>query len=69
MSTGHGVIPQGEALRRAVAWIAEQGCHDPATVEAACQRFDLGPRDQAFLLRHFAHGQEGAWDVCSKPPP
>ena len=45
------IIPQGEALRRAVAWLAEQGTWTASLVEQACRRFDLSPADEDFLLR------------------
>lgn len=47
------VIPAGEAIRKAVRWISEQGRWDLRTVgESAC-RFDLSPREEEFLVRHF----------------
>lgn len=49
------VVPRGEPLRRALAWIAEQGRCDAAVVEAAALRFDLAPRDEEFLLRQLVH--------------
>jgi hypothetical protein len=45
------VIPKGDALRRAVAWLAEQHEWTAARIEEACQRFDLDPVDEEFLLR------------------
>lgn len=45
------IVPKGEALRRAVAWLAEQGHWTPEHIEQACQRFDLSPSDEEFLLR------------------
>jgi len=47
------IVPRGEALRRAVSWLAEHGTWTPHLVEEACQRFDLGPADEDFLLREF----------------
>ncbi|MGD8378897.1 MAG: hypothetical protein PVI37_05225 [Gammaproteobacteria bacterium] len=55
-----GVVPRGEALRRAVAWLAEQPVKDYATVEAAAMRFDLSPQDQEFLLSHFVQKKPSA---------
>ena len=49
------VIPEGEALRRAFQWLAEQGHCTLKTVENASLRFDLTPRDEEFLLRQFVH--------------
>lgn len=51
--------PKGEALRRAVRWISEQGDHSPDAVEEAARRFDLSPADEEFLLRHFANRAKG----------
>ena len=51
--------PKGEALRRAVRWIAEQGDHSPKAIEDAARRFDLSPTDEEFLLRHFAYREKG----------
>ena len=45
------IVPKGEALRRAVAWLAEHGSWTARLVEEACQRFDLGPVDEEFLLQ------------------
>ncbi len=44
------VVPKGDALRRAVAWLAEQHEWTAARIEEACQRFDLDPLDEEFLL-------------------
>jgi hypothetical protein len=52
------VVPKGEALRRAVAWLAHQGAWTPSLIEQACQRFDVSPEDEEFLLREFHRGQE-----------
>lgn len=45
------IVPDGDHLRRAVAWLAEQGAWTPELIEQACQRFDLSPIDEDFLLR------------------
>jgi len=45
-------------LRRAVAWLAEQKSWTPALIEQACQRFDVSPEDEEFMLREFRRGQE-----------
>jgi hypothetical protein len=45
------LVPKGEALRRAVAWLADHETWTPHLVEEACQRFDLGPADEDFLLQ------------------
>jgi hypothetical protein len=52
------IVPRGEALRRAVAWLAEQDAWTPSLIEQACQRFDVSPEDEEFLLREFRRGQE-----------
>lgn len=50
------MVPQGEALRKAVKWISERraqhGCPPPyRLVEEACLKFNLSPTDAEFLLR------------------
>ncbi len=47
------IQPEGEALRRAVRWLAEQGDLSARAIQEAARRFDLSPADEAFLLRHF----------------
>lgn len=59
------LIPEGEALRRAFQWLAEQGQCTLQTVEQASLRFDLTPRDEEFLLRQFAHHRGAASDAPS----
>jgi hypothetical protein len=44
-------LPEHEALRRAVAWLAEQGPWTPELIDEAGRRFDLSPTDEEFLLR------------------
>lgn len=56
--TRESILPQGEALRRAVRWLGEQPRRDAASIEEAARRFDLTPADEEFLLRHFR--DEGA---------
>ena len=43
--------PHSDSLRRAIAWLAEQGGWNLLLVEEACQRFDVTPADEEFLLR------------------
>jgi hypothetical protein len=50
---GRTVVPQGEQLRRAVAWLAGQGPWTAELIDQACQRFDLSPVDEEFLLREW----------------
>jgi len=45
-------------LRRAVAWLAEQETWTPSLIEQACQRFDVSPEDEEFLLRELCRRQE-----------
>jgi hypothetical protein len=47
------VIPEGEGLRRAIAWLLEQGEPTAENIEQASQRFDLSPLDSAVLYRYF----------------
>lgn len=50
------LIPEGEALRRAFQWLAEQGGQCTLmTIEQASLRFDLTPCDEEFLLQQFVH--------------
>jgi hypothetical protein len=52
------VVPAGEALRRAVAWLAEHRSWTVELIEEACQRFDLSPADEDFLLRELRRLRE-----------
>lgn len=52
------IVPRGDALRRAVAWLAEQGAWTPSLIEQACQRFDVSPEDEEFLLRELRRRQD-----------
>ncbi len=50
------IIPQGDALKKAVEWISEQRKAGPgksltALADEAAFRFDLSPKDGEFLLR------------------
>jgi hypothetical protein len=45
------LVPPGESLRRAFAWLAEQGEWTAHLVDEACQRFDIAPADEEFLLQ------------------
>jgi hypothetical protein len=55
------LVPKGEALRHAIVWLAEHGVWTPQLVEEACQRFDIDPADEEFLLRELRRrqGREG----------
>jgi len=47
------LVPNSEALRRAIAWLAEQHEREwsATLIEEACRRFDVTPADEEFLLR------------------
>jgi hypothetical protein len=53
MKKADALLPEGEGLRRAVAWLAEQPIRDLQTIEEASRRFNLSPLDEDFLLQHF----------------
>ena len=53
MKKAGSLLPEGEELRRAVAWLAQQPVHDAAAIEDASRRFDLSPVEEQFLLEHF----------------
>ncbi len=53
------VLPQGESLKRAVAWISDRRRAEPtktslAIVEEAALRFDLSPNEEEWLLHMLA---------------
>jgi len=55
MSEGDGLPPKGDALRRALQWLAEQRQVDPKAsrvklISEAGQRFDLSPAEEDFLF-------------------
>jgi len=57
------VMPEGEAIRRAVKWISAELEEDPKKqlkklVQEAVSRFDLTPKETEFLT-HF-YGKSGA---------
>jgi len=59
--SGPGLLPHGEALRRAVRWLSDAGRHDAAAIEEAARRFDLTPAEEEFLLREFRdHSPRGS---------
>ena len=50
------IQPEGEDLRKACKWIAEERKYNPdrklkALIEEACLKFDLSPMDAEFLIR------------------
>ena len=58
MKRGDSLLPEGEGLRRAVAWLAGQPVRDLATIEEASRRFGLSPLEEAFLLERFRAPRE-----------
>lgn len=56
------IMPQGELMRRAVAWIDEQraetGKSVGALLDMAALRFNLSPNDAAFLENFFTEQRE-----------
>jgi hypothetical protein len=55
MGEGDGLAPKGDALRRALQWLAEQRQVDPKAsrvklISEAGQRFDLSPAEEDFLF-------------------
>ncbi len=56
------VMPQSELLRKAVNWIAENladsGKPLEKIIEDAGMRFNLSPKDQAFLGEFFANPEK-----------
>lgn len=51
------IQPEGENLRKAIRWIAEETHDSPsrtrkALVADACLKFNLTPMESEFLLRH-----------------
>lgn len=60
MKKGDSLLPEGEGLRRAVAWLAEQPDRDARIIEEASLRFNLSPLDEQFLLDHFRTTKQDA---------
>jgi hypothetical protein len=58
------IMPEGEAIRKAVKWISA-GCQEvPAPplkelIQQAIVRFDLSPLEADFLMRFYQKGEEG----------
>ena len=53
MSGVKSIFPEGEAFRNAVRWISRMHEYDLAAIEEACQRYDLTPVEEEFMMRHF----------------
>lgn len=52
------IFPKGESLRQAVRWLSETHSYDLAAIEEACQRYDLTPSEEEFMMRHFLHADQ-----------
>ena len=57
------VMPQGEAIRRAIKWVSERLQEEPETplkklVNQAVQRFDLSPKEAEFLDQFYSDSQK-----------
>lgn len=51
------IQPQGENLRKAIRWVAEETLHNPSCtrkilISEACLQFNLTPVESEFLFRH-----------------
>lgn len=58
------VMPEGEAIRKAVKWISDNLQDDPnksiqKLINEAIMRFDLSPKDGEFLTDFFRKGKTG----------
>ena len=63
------LLPEREALRRAVASLVKQPQRDASTIEEASRRFDLSPVDEDFLLHHFHDDAPATRNrIRGKPP-
>ena len=56
------IMPEGELLRRAAAWICDQRVDQPtkdvfSLVDEAGMRFNLSPKDQRMLAKLFSHNE------------
>ncbi|MFQ5632650.1 MAG: hypothetical protein ACE5I1_28105 [bacterium] len=57
------IMPEGEAVRRAVSWISENLKDEPAAsvqklVNEAITRFDLSPKDSVALMHFYRDVQK-----------
>lgn len=57
------IQPEGESVRKAVKYISEEKLAAPEVsirllIQKACLRFDLTPRDAAFLEQFYANSGE-----------
>lgn len=59
------IMPEGDAIRRAIKWVSSQLQEDPPKsaqklVNEAITRFDLSPKDADFLFAFFSKHKPGA---------
>jgi histidinol-phosphate/aromatic aminotransferase/cobyric acid decarboxylase-like protein len=52
------ILPEGEALRRAVQWISDNREWTQEAVQEAGVMFDLTPLEEQFLIDQFVHHQD-----------
>ena len=58
------IMPEGEAIRKAVKWISDKLLDDPKKsvqklINEAVMRFDLSPKDALFLTDFYRKGKTG----------
>jgi hypothetical protein len=58
MTDAKTIFPKGDSLRQAVRWISEIHAYSLAAIEEACQRYDLSPSEEEFMMRHFLHADQ-----------
>ena len=56
------IMPEGEAIRKAVKWISDKLQDDPSKavhklINEAVMRFDLSPKDAEFLSEFYRKGK------------
>jgi hypothetical protein len=61
------IMPEGEAIRKAVKWISDKLLDDPKNsvqklINEAVMRFDLSPKDAVFLTDFYSKGKTGTPD-------
>lgn len=54
------VVPNSEALQRAIQWLSDNHAWTAHGIQEACARFDVTPLDEEFLLRELRQRQPGA---------
>jgi len=59
----HGILPEGEHVRRAIRWISDQRLAEPiarssALVNEASLRFDLSPLEEEWLMHTLAPSRD-----------